>query len=340
MIGHALEVMRPLEHGDVLGEVFLVDAPEGPQEVAQPGPNPFHGVAMHFADAVPVVVPGVFPLRVADRAVPPARGRHPVVGRRFVGVERRVLPGLGLHFRLDRVLAGVVAHRQADLPAVAAHDALDRRPVVRHRAFPLPLVGPASRRVFGVAVRIALFSGVLEGLVGLGDLVRQGGSVLALQGRRLHLVPVRQQRAVVALQFVGELLGRRALYEAAQDQHHLGAGIVRARPHRAREQVEHLPAGPAAVVHHRRPVAHVRALIPRKPVPKRAVQAVRMQYPHQGVVAPLFVKQVGDRETHHGKPPLLARAFCQKTSQSGLHSIWGASSVYRHERQYIGTFWL
>jgi hypothetical protein len=140
-------------------------------------------------------------------------------------------------------------------------------------------------------VRIALLARVLEGLVGLGDPVRQGGSVLALQGRRLHLVPVRQQHAVVALQFVGELLGRRALYEAAQDQHHLGAGIVRARPHRAREQVEHLPAGPAAVVHHRRPVAHVRALIVGESVPKRATQAMGMEYPHQGVVTPPTIEQ-------------------------------------------------
>jgi len=127
-----------------------------------------------------------------------------VVGRRFVGVERRVFPGLGRHFRLDRVLAGVVAHRQAALPAVAAHDALARRPVVRQRAWPLPLVGPASRRVFGVAVRVALLARVLEGLVSLGHFVRQGGRVLALQGRCRHRVPVGQQRAVVARQFVGE----------------------------------------------------------------------------------------------------------------------------------------
>jgi len=70
VIGHAHEVMRPLEHGDVLGEVFLVDAPERAREVTQPGPHPLQGVAMHLAEAVPVVVPGVFPPRMADRPVP------------------------------------------------------------------------------------------------------------------------------------------------------------------------------------------------------------------------------------------------------------------------------
>lgn len=39
MVGYAFEVMRPLEHGDVLGEVFLMDTSERPQEVAQPRPD-------------------------------------------------------------------------------------------------------------------------------------------------------------------------------------------------------------------------------------------------------------------------------------------------------------
>lgn len=96
----------------------------------------------------------------------------------------------------------------------------------RHRAFPLPFVGPAAGRVFGVAVPVTFFARVMEGLVGLGDRVGKGRGVPGWQGGGLHFVAVTQQRAVVAPQLAGELQGRYTLREAAQYQHDLGAGIV------------------------------------------------------------------------------------------------------------------
>ena len=248
MVVHALEVVRPLEHGDVLGQIALVDAAERAQEVAQPRPDALHGVAMGFADAVAVVVAGVLARRVAHRPVSAPAGFDPVVGGRLVGVQHGPCGGLRLDLRLDRVLPGVVADRQADLAALPPDGAHDRRAVVRLRAAPLPLVGPSARRVFGVAVGVALLAGVLEQLVGLGHRVRQRRGVPAQQRQSLHLVAVVQQRAVVALQLVGQLQRRRPLREAAQDHHDHRAGVVGARPDRAGEQVEHRAALPAAVV--------------------------------------------------------------------------------------------
>ena len=48
-LGHLLKVVGPLNHGDILGQILLVDASEGPEEIPQTGPNPFHGVAVDFA---------------------------------------------------------------------------------------------------------------------------------------------------------------------------------------------------------------------------------------------------------------------------------------------------
>jgi len=67
---------------------------------------------------------------------------------------------------------------------------------------------------------------VLEGLVALGDGVRQRGGVLPLQGCGLYLVAVAQQRAVISLQLIGELARRYALREATQDQHYFGVGLL------------------------------------------------------------------------------------------------------------------
>jgi len=74
LIGHSLEIVCPLEHGNVPCEVFLVDAPERPKEVAQSRPSILHGVAMHLTDAFPVIVPGVFPLGLLAYSL---RGVHP-----------------------------------------------------------------------------------------------------------------------------------------------------------------------------------------------------------------------------------------------------------------------
>src|SRR4029077_4856980 len=90
-IGDRFQVVGPLEHGDVLPQVPLVDAPERPQEVPQPRPQPFHRVVMDLADPVPVVVSCPLPLsrRVADGGMAPAPLRQVRVRRPLVRVHHR-----------------------------------------------------------------------------------------------------------------------------------------------------------------------------------------------------------------------------------------------------------
>ena len=57
LIRHPLDVVPPLEDRDVLVQLPLAHAPERPQEVAQPRPQPRQRVVVDLADAVAVVVP-------------------------------------------------------------------------------------------------------------------------------------------------------------------------------------------------------------------------------------------------------------------------------------------
>src|SRR5260370_32509471 len=56
-----LDLVGPLEDGDVAPQVPLADPAERPQEVAQPRPHPLTGVVVHLAHTVPVVVPRPLP---------------------------------------------------------------------------------------------------------------------------------------------------------------------------------------------------------------------------------------------------------------------------------------
>src|SRR5512135_551538 len=64
-----LDVGGPLEQGHILVQVLLAHAPERPQEVPQPRPQPLPRVAMHRADAVPVIVPHPLTRRMTDRGM-------------------------------------------------------------------------------------------------------------------------------------------------------------------------------------------------------------------------------------------------------------------------------
>ena len=71
--GHALEIMGPLEHRDILGQVLLVHPAKRAQDVAQPRPNAFNGIAVHLGAAVFVGVAGPLPIGVVDAPARPPR---------------------------------------------------------------------------------------------------------------------------------------------------------------------------------------------------------------------------------------------------------------------------
>jgi hypothetical protein len=99
------------------------------------------------------------------------------------------------------------------------------------------------------------FPGVLVHLVGLHRRVVQPGLVPVPPGGVLEPVAQREQLLAIAPQLAGELGGRDALGEAAEDQHQLDDRPSGALQGRAGEGVEDATAGPAAIVEDRGAVA-------------------------------------------------------------------------------------
>ena len=195
--GDSLEIVRPLENGDVCGKIFFMHSPEGSEKISQSGPDSFDGVAVDFPDSVPVVVACPFFFRVVDRGMPPSGFSEMVVGVAFVGVERSVGLGVRLNLRLERLLFGVLTNGETDLSGLPSEHAEDRGAVVSHRATPLALVGSTAGGILRIRMQLVLLSGVLEHLVGLGLPVTQRGLRLVLQSELLDAAPVLQQIAAV-----------------------------------------------------------------------------------------------------------------------------------------------
>ena len=64
-------------------------------------------------------------------------------------------------------------------------------------------------------------------------------------------MPVPQQRAIVQVEFIGQLLGRHPLDKAAHDQHHRATTVTDPSPNRVGEHIEDRPTLPTAII--RRP---------------------------------------------------------------------------------------
>ena len=111
--------------------------------------------------------------------------------------ERSVGLGVRLNLRLERLLFGVLTNGETDLSGLPSEHAEDRGTVVSHRATPLALVGSTAGGILRIRMQLALLSGVLEHLVGLGLPVTQRGLGLVLQSELLDAAPVLQQIAAV-----------------------------------------------------------------------------------------------------------------------------------------------
>src|SRR3982751_1324115 len=60
-------VVHELEEAEIERQLVLRDAPVWAEPGAQQRPEPFHGVDVHLAEPVPVLVAGVFAASVADQ---------------------------------------------------------------------------------------------------------------------------------------------------------------------------------------------------------------------------------------------------------------------------------
>src|SRR4051794_24635703 len=109
------------------------ETPVRPQPGAQQGPEAFDGVDVHLAEAVAVLVAGVFTLSVADALVLVAPDGQAGVDAILVGMDERALGYRGLDDRLDRGLLHVGQQVQDHLTS-ALDQAKDRRLVLLPRA--------------------------------------------------------------------------------------------------------------------------------------------------------------------------------------------------------------
>jgi hypothetical protein len=100
-------------------------------------------------------------------------------------------------------------------------------------------------------------------------------------------------------QFVGEMQGRNALCDPAQDLDDGGAAIAGLPPDRGGEQVEDRAALPAAVVRNDWSPPAMRRLICGERMTTRTVEAVRVQNVQQEVITRLFVEQTIKGKSKH-----------------------------------------
>src|SRR4051812_46620339 len=126
-------VVHELEEAEIERQLVLRDPPVRAQPGAQQGPEALDGVDVHLAEAIPVLVAGVFAAPVADDLVPIAPALQAGIDTVLVGVDEGTLRNRGLDDRLDRDLLHVGQHVQ-DHRATALDQAEDGRLVLRQRA--------------------------------------------------------------------------------------------------------------------------------------------------------------------------------------------------------------
>ena len=126
-------VVHELEEAEVKRQLVLRDAPMRAQPGAQQRPKAFHGVDVHLAEPVPVLVAGILAPGVADGLVPIAPGWQASIDAVFVRVDEGARGDRGGDDRLDRGLLHVGQHMQHHL-AAALDQPEDWRLVLLQRA--------------------------------------------------------------------------------------------------------------------------------------------------------------------------------------------------------------
>ncbi len=126
-------VVHELKEAEVKRQLVLRDAPVRSQPRAQQRPKPFHRVDVDLAEAVAILITGVFAAPVTDRLMSVAPDRQAGIDAILVRVDEGAGGDSGGDNRLDRGLLHVGQHAQHDL-ATALDQAEDGRLVLRQRA--------------------------------------------------------------------------------------------------------------------------------------------------------------------------------------------------------------
>src|SRR3954447_5419694 len=84
-------VVHDLKEAEIERQLVLRDAPVRAEPGAQQGPEPFHGVDVHLAEAVPIFVAGILTPGMADRLVLIAPVLQAGVDAILVGVDEGAL---------------------------------------------------------------------------------------------------------------------------------------------------------------------------------------------------------------------------------------------------------
>src|SRR3954465_11036877 len=105
-------VVHELEEAEIERQLVLRDAPVRAEPGAQQGPEPFPGVDVPLAEAVPVLVAGILTPGMADRLVLIAPVLQAGVDAILVGVDEGALSDGARDDRLDRPLLHVGQHAQ------------------------------------------------------------------------------------------------------------------------------------------------------------------------------------------------------------------------------------
>ena len=152
--------MVPFKDSYILVEILFMHAAKGTQEIAQAGPDTFHGVVVDFANAVSILIPRPASLarRVPDRFMVTLRRRQMPIGPPFVGIDHRMGPGGVQHLGFQRFSGAIFDHLQAHLTGGSTDDAPYGRTVGVPGAMPALLIGPSTRWIVGVGMPFPFFS--------------------------------------------------------------------------------------------------------------------------------------------------------------------------------------
>src|SRR5688500_4581928 len=134
--------MHELEEGKIVGQLLLRDAPVRPQPRAQQRPDAFHGVDVDFAEAITILITGIFTPTMVNRLMTEAPLRQSAIDRVLVGVDQAAEGDAAQDQRLDRCLPNIVQQMQ-DHGAAALNHTEDR--------WLLLLQGASARHAFQAA---------------------------------------------------------------------------------------------------------------------------------------------------------------------------------------------
>jgi hypothetical protein len=162
-----------LKHRDVSSQKPFADTTKEPQEIATARPNAFHRVIVDFANAITIIITRPFALswRMADSPVDTTSGCELPISRPLIGVDDRIIAGVGQEQWLKRGAVAVVAEAQPDLPTATPHNPDNRWAITSPGSVTTRLVGPATWRISHISVFAPFLASVLIEFIGFGHWV-------------------------------------------------------------------------------------------------------------------------------------------------------------------------